>query len=509
MTVIPRDKHYGGVASEIPRRAVARTAKLATLPLGMAGRATLGFGKRIGGRPAEVVATELQQRTAAQIFKVLGELKGGAMKFGQAMSVLEAALPEEVAAPYRAALTKLQDSAPALPPRTVHLVLANELGRDWRARFQSFDDQPTAAASIGQVHRATWHDGREVAVKVQYPGAGAALISDLNQLSRIARLFSVLSPGMDVKPLIAEMKERVVEELDYRLEAGWQRAFAEAFDDDPDIAVPKVVAGSERVLVTDWIDGLPLSNIIREGTQEQRDRSGQMLARFLYSGPGRAGLLHADPHPGNFRLLDDGRLGVLDFGAVNQLPDGLPEPAGRLARLALEGDAQAVYAGLREEKFILPSVQLDPQPLLDFLRPLLAPIETPEFTFSRSWLRGEATRIGDPRNPASNLSRQLNLPPSYLLIHRVTIGTIGVLCQLGATAPFRGEVEMWQPGFAEPGTAAFAHAAKANRPGRKLPKIEAVMSNADVKPTRKRRAKATSKPSSKPGGSKTTAPAQK
>jgi hypothetical protein len=319
------------------------------------------------------------------------------------------------------------------------------------------------------VHRAVWHDGRPVAVKVQYPGAGRALISDLNQLTRAARMFAVLSPGMDVKPLLAELKARVTEELDYELEAGWQRAFAEAYDGDPDIVVPKVVAGSARVLVTDWLDGIPLSEIIRDGSQAARDRSGQLLARFLYSGPGRAGLLHADPHPGNFRLLADGRLGVLDFGAVNRLPEGLPEPAGRLARLALAGDAQAVYDGLRQEKFILPTAKLDPQPLLDFLLPLLGPIAGPEFTFSRTWLRGEATRIADPRNPASALARQLNLPPSYLLIHRVTLGMIGVLCQLGATAPFRREVENWQPGFAEPGTKAAAHATRANRPGRPLP----------------------------------------
>jgi predicted unusual protein kinase regulating ubiquinone biosynthesis (AarF/ABC1/UbiB family) len=455
--------------ADIPRRAVTRTAKLAALPLGVAGRATLGFGKRLGGRPAELVALELQQRTATQLFKVLGELKGGAMKFGQALSVLEAALPEEVAGPYRAALTKLQESAPAMPARSVHQVLASELGADWRTGFRSFDDRPSAAASIGQVHHAIWHDGREVAVKVQYPGAGPALISDLNQLSRAARLFAALSPGMDVKPLLVELKARVTEELDYLLEAGWQRAFAEAYDGDPDILVPKVVAGSGRVLVTDWIEGVPLSVIIRDGSQQDRDRAGRLLVRFLYSGPGRAGLLHADPHPGNFRLLPDGRLGVLDFGAVNRLPDGLPEPAGRLARLALAGDAQAVYDGLRKEKFILPTAKLDAQPLLDFLLPLLGPIATPEFTFSRAWLRSEATRIGDPRNPASALARQLNLPPSYLLIHRVTLGMIGVLCQLGATAPFRGEVEYWQPGFAEPGTKAAAHATKANRPGRPLP----------------------------------------
>ncbi len=459
--------------ADIPRRAVTRTAKLAALPLGVAGRATVGLGKRLGGRPAELVAAELQQRTATQLFKVLGELKGGAMKFGQALSVMEAALPEEVAGPYRAALTKLQEAAPAMPARSVHQVLAAELGTDWRAKFQSFDDQPAAAASIGQVHRAIWHDGREVAVKVQYPGAGPALISDLNQLARAARLFATLSPGMDVKPLLTELKARVTEELDYELEAGWQRAFAEAYDGDPDIVVPKVIDGSARVLVTEWLEGTPLSAIISGGTQPDRDRAGLLLTRFLYSGPARAGLLHADPHPGNFRLLPDGRLGVLDFGAVNRLPEGLPEPAGRLARLALAGDASAVYEGLRKEKFILATAKLDAQPLLDFLLPLLGPIAEPEFTFSRAWLRGEATRVGDPRNPASALGRQLNLPPSYLLIHRVTLGMIGVMCQLNATAPFRKEVEWWQPGFAQPGSKAAAHAARANRAGRPLPSTDA------------------------------------
>jgi predicted unusual protein kinase regulating ubiquinone biosynthesis (AarF/ABC1/UbiB family) len=458
-----------GHVADIPRRAVTRTAKLASLPLGVASRATLGLGKRLGGRPAELVATELQQRTATQLFKVLGELKGGAMKFGQALSVMEAALPEEVAGPYRAALTKLQEAAPAMPARSVHQVLTAELGPEWRENFEHFSDSPSAAASIGQVHRAVWKDGREVAVKVQYPGAGPALISDLNQLARAARLFSTLSPGMDVKPLLTELKARVTEELDYHLEAGWQRAFAEAYDNDPDIVIPKVIAGSGRVLVTEWLEGTPLSSIISGGSPEDRDRIGLLLVRFLYSGPPRAGLLHADPHPGNFRLLPDGRLGVLDFGAVNRLPDGLPEPAGRLARLALAGDAQAVYDGLRQEKFILPTARLDPGPLLEFLVPLLGPIAEPEFTFTRAWLRGEASRVGDPRNPASALGRQLNLPPSYLLIHRVTLGMIGVLCQLNATAPFRQEVEWWQPGFAEPGSKAAAHAAKANRPGRPLP----------------------------------------
>src|ERR1044071_8766876 len=204
--------------SDLPRRAVTRTAKLATLPIGFAGRTALGMGKRTFGKSAELVAQEIQQRTAEQIFRVLGELKGGAMKLGQALSIFEAALPPEIASPYRATLTKLQESAPPLPTRTVHQVLARELGEDWRGFFAEFSDTP-AAASSGQVHEAVWHDGRKVAVKIQYPGAGRALLGDFNQLSRAGRLFGMLMPGLDVKPLLEELKDRVTEELNYELEA--------------------------------------------------------------------------------------------------------------------------------------------------------------------------------------------------------------------------------------------------------------------------------------------------
>jgi predicted unusual protein kinase regulating ubiquinone biosynthesis (AarF/ABC1/UbiB family) len=441
----------GYVPDEIPRRQVARTARLASLPLGAAGRATLGLGRRLTGTPAETVTAQLQQKTAEQLFAVLGQLKGGAMKLGQALSVFEAALPEESAAPYREALTKLQEAAPPMPVATMHRALSEQFGRSWRDRFQSFDDVPAAAASIGQVHRAVWADGRPVAVKVQYPGAGPALLADFNQLSRFGRLFARISPGLDIKPLLAELKVRVLEELDYTLEAESQRAFAKAYADDPDIIVPRVVASAPKALVTEWLEGTPLSAIIASGTQEQRDRAGSMLALLHFSAPARAGLLHADPHPGNFRLLDDGRLGVIDFGAVARFPGGLPEPLGRLTRMAIEGDVDGVMAGLRAENFIRPDVKVDPQRVYEYLRPMLEPLVEPRFRFSREWMRTEAARIADPRSEIALAGRSLNLPPSYLLIHRVTIGSIGVLCQLGATANYRGVVERWQPGFARPG----------------------------------------------------------
>jgi predicted unusual protein kinase regulating ubiquinone biosynthesis (AarF/ABC1/UbiB family) len=436
------------IVSDLPYRAVTRTAKLATLPMGFAGRTALGLGKRIGGRPAELVVEEIQQRTAEQIFRVLGELKGGAMKLGQALSIFEAALPPEIAGPYRATLTKLQESAPPLPASTVHKVLARDLDEDWRERFADFDDNPVAAASIGQVHRATWTDGRSVAVKIQYPGAGKALLNDFTQLSRAWRLFSVLMPGLDVKPLLEELRNRVAEELDYHLEASSQQAFADAYAGDPDIYVPNVIMATDHVLVTEWMDGTPLSKIISDGTKEQRDRAGILLVRFLFSGPARAGLLHADPHPGNFRLLDDGRLGVLDFGAVDRLPDGFPPFMGKLLRIMhTGGEIEEVEQELREQGFLREGVEVDLDALSTFLAPLAEPSAVECFKFSREWLRDEAARVTDLR--PSNITRKFNVPPSYILIHRVSTAGIGVLCQLECEGQFRAELLRWLPGYDE------------------------------------------------------------
>jgi predicted unusual protein kinase regulating ubiquinone biosynthesis (AarF/ABC1/UbiB family) len=432
--------------SDIPRRAVMRTARLAALPLGFAGRTALGLGKRVGGKPAELVAAEIQARTAEQLFKVLGELKGGAMKFGQALSIFEAAMPEELAGPYRAALTKLQDAAPPMPASVVHAVLAAELGPRWRQKFASFEDRPAAAASIGQVHRAVWKDGRDVAVKVQYPGAGQALISDLNQVSRVARVAAGWIPGLDIKPILEELKSRVAEELDYGLEARSQKRFAAAFAGDPDFSIPDVVHRKGNVIVSEWLDGVPLSSIIATGSPEARNAAAQRYMEFLLVGPGRAGLLHADPHPGNFRMLADGRLGILDFGAVNRLPDGLPVEMGQLLTLALAGDAEGSLEGLRRQGFVRASIDIDAEALLTFLEPFIEPLRTDTFTFTRAWFRSLSLHINDPRRPEFTLGLKLNLPPSYLLIHRVWLGGIGVLCQIQGEVAGRATLDRWLPG---------------------------------------------------------------
>jgi len=434
--------------SEIPQSTVARTARMVSIPMGLAGRGALGIGRQLVGQSSNLVLAEIQEKTAEQLFKVLGELKGGAMKFGQALSVFEAALPEDIAKPYRETLTKLQESAPPLPTRVVHKVLAKELGEDWRDNFASFEDLPTASASIGQVHKAQWKDGRVVAVKIQYPGAAEALISDLNQIQRFAKIFQLVMPGLEMKPLLEELRSRIIEEVDYRYEAQAQETYARVYEGDPDIVIPKVVMVSDRVLVSEWLDGTPLSQIIASGTQEQRNNAGMKLARFHFTSPDRAGLLHADPHPGNFRLLTDGRLGVLDFGACNRLPDGFPEPMKRLLKHALDDDSTALYEGFRKDGFILADVDVDPDLVLDFLVPLVEPLRTQTFKYSREWLRDQSARVGDPRNPTAKIGFQLNLPAEYVLIHRVTLGTTGIFCQLEAEGNFRDEALSWFPEIA-------------------------------------------------------------
>ncbi|MDP9407077.1 MAG: AarF/ABC1/UbiB kinase family protein [Actinomycetota bacterium] len=333
--------------------------------------------------------------------------------------------------------------------------MAAELGPGWRSRFAAFDDVAAAAASLGQVHRATWPDGRSVAVKVQYPGVREALATDVRAVSAMTRLVGLVARGLALPPLVAELRDRLVEELDYVHEAEAQRRFAVAYADDHEIVVPGVVLATGRVLVTEWLPGAPLSEVIASGSPEDRDRAGALYQRFLVSGPERAGLLHTDPHPGNFRLLtgnSDGpaRLGVLDFGSTLPLPGGMPATFGRLIRVLLAGEPDAVAQGLRDEGFLAPGTTLGPddaRKLLDYMAPFTEPARHEGFAFSRTWLQGQFARVNDPRSPEFGVALRLSMPAEHLFTHRVWLGLVGVLCQLEATVPVRPVLERWLPGF--------------------------------------------------------------
>ena len=378
------------------------------------------------------------------MFAVLGELKGGAMKVGQALSVFEAGMPDRYAEPFREALTKLQAEAPPLPEEEVEKVLDTQLGLRWRERFAEFDGEAAAAASIGQVHRAVWSDGREVAVKVQYPGADEALRSDLRQLRRLAPLLRPLNPGTDVKGVIDELYDSAVSELDYRHEADTQRVFAAAFTDDPKIRVPSVLASSPKVLVTEWADGRALSRVATDAAQEERDRAAELLAEFQFSSPTRVGMMHGDPHPGNFLLDDDGRMVVLDFGAAIALPDGFPPILTSMMRLALQNRGDELVTLMTRAGYVGRS-GLEPADALAFLGPFIEPMREPSFHFDRAWMQGILAVYGDFSGREFRTSRAFTLPREYALIHRVLSGSVGMLCQLEATAPYRQIVQNWMP----------------------------------------------------------------
>ncbi|TPW92585.1 AarF/ABC1/UbiB kinase family protein [Mycolicibacterium fortuitum] len=435
--------------TDIKRGSVARNAKLAGLAGGMAGRAALGFGKRLTGKSKDEVTAELMDKAAQQLFAVLGELKGGAMKVGQALSVLEAAIPEQYGKPYREALTKLQREAPPLPAAKVHRVLDAQLGTKWRDRFTSFDDTPVASASIGQVHKAVWSDGREVAVKIQYPGADEALRADLKTIQRLVGVFKQLAPGVDIQGIVDELIERTDMELDYRLEAENQRAFAKAYRNDPHFCVPAIVASAPKVVIAEWMDGIPMSVIIREGTPEQRDLMGTRLSELTFDAPKRLQMMHGDAHPGNFMLLPDGRMGVIDFGAVAPLPDGFPTSLGECIRLARDKNYDKLLPTMEEAGFIQKGQQVSIEEVDDMLRQYVEPIEVDVFHYNRRWIQRMAAGQMDNWVAQIKTARQLDLPPNLAIPLRVIASTIAMCCQLDAHVPVKAIATELVPGFAD------------------------------------------------------------
>ncbi|MCG7609436.1 MULTISPECIES: ABC1 kinase family protein [Mycobacterium] len=438
-----------GLVSDIKRGSVARNAKLAGLAGGMAGRAALGFGKRLTGKSKDEVTAELMDKAAQQLFTVLGELKGGAMKVGQALSVMEAAIPEQYGKPYREALTKLQREAPPLPAAKVHRMLDTQLGTKWRERFTSFDDTPVASASIGQVHKAVWSDGREVAVKIQYPGADEALRADLKSIQRLVGVFKQLAPGADIQGVVDELIERTEMELDYRLEADNQRAFAKAYADDPHFAIPHIVASAPKVVIAEWMEGIPMSEIIRDGTAEQRDLMGTRLTELTFGSPDRLEMMHGDAHPGNFMLLPDGRMGVIDFGAVAPLPGGLPYALGEMIRLARDKNYDELLPVMETAGFIQKGEQVSIEEVNDMLRQYVEPIEVDVFHYNRRWLQKMAAGQMDNSVAQIKMARQLDLPANLAIPARVIASITAICCQLDAHVPVKAIATQFVPGFTE------------------------------------------------------------
>ncbi len=438
------------MGDDIKRGSARRNAKLASIPVGMAGRAALGAAKRLTGKSRDDVNAELMEKAANQLFSVLGELKGGAMKVGQALSVLEAAIPEEFGEPYREALTKLQKDAPPLSAAKVHRVLDEQLGTKWRGRFAFFDDDPVASASIGQVHKGVWSDGREVAVKIQYPGADEALRADLKTMRRLTSVLKQLAPGADVQGVVDELVERTEMELDYRQEANNQRAFAKAYEGHPRFVVPHVVGSSPKVVVSEWIDGKPMAEIIRAGSREERDLCGARLFELTFDAPARVGMMHGDAHPGNFMLLADGRMAVIDFGAVAPLPDGLPVELGMMIRLAQHREYDLLLPAMEKVGFVRPGEQVSIEAVDEIMAQHVEPVAVPVFHYTRKWLQGHAQANMERAPQQLKVARQMDLPAALAIPLRVIGSTVAISCQLDCHVPVRALALEFVPGYAEP-----------------------------------------------------------
>lgn len=444
-----RDDRPGDGSSRdgLARGTTARTARIAALPIAFTGRAVAGWGRRLAGADPEAVSAAAMERNAEQLFAVLGQLRGGAMKVGQALAVYESMMPAELAEPYRRALTRLQAQGPALPARDVHRVLDEQLGRQWRTRLPEFDDVPAAAASIGQVHRARTAQGRAVAVKVQYPGADQALETDLRVLERFARLFTLIVPGLDARAVMRELRARTLEELDYRAEADRQRAFFAAYGDGEHLHVPAVVASAPKVLVSEWLDGVPLARFIGQPAGPDRDQQAHTIVETMFSSPVKVGMVHADPHPGNFLVLRDGRLGMVDFGAAAAMPGGVPPVLARTLRHIADGEREQMMALLRAEGFI--HGDIGPDDVLAYIGALADPLRVPRFRFDRAWMSSQGARVADLRGAAyRETGRALTLPADHLVFLRVLTGWMNVLAQLDCTVAVRDVVERWVPAFA-------------------------------------------------------------
>jgi predicted unusual protein kinase regulating ubiquinone biosynthesis (AarF/ABC1/UbiB family) len=424
----------------IPTGRLRRTAKVGGLVGGQAARnyatRAANVGRSAEGRRA--AAERRQVEAAEQIFEVLGQMKGAAMKVGQVASFIDTgAFPPEFQERVQTKLAELRESAPAVPFERMRRVVEDDLGEPLEDVFADFGEQAIAAASIGQVYRARVRDGREVAVKVQYPGVDRAIRADLQNIGMIMRVAKRIAPGMDAKAMTAEIKQRLGDELDYELEAQSQRAFARAWRGHPFIVVPDVDThlSREHVLVTEWVDGAGFDDVVATG-QEERDRFGEIVFRFFFGSLHRNRHFSGDPHPGNYKLLPDGRVAFLDFGMVKQLAREQVAAEAEAIRLGMAGEADGLHARMAAMGFFDARDELvAPAELLDHFRAVTAwYVDDAEVTIERDLVAQVLIDLGDPRSVHWELMKRMTLPPQALLGRRMEALTLGVLGKLEATA---------------------------------------------------------------------------
>jgi predicted unusual protein kinase regulating ubiquinone biosynthesis (AarF/ABC1/UbiB family) len=427
---------------------VGRTAKIGGLA---AGQAIRQAGTRAAnvtrGKERRDAALERRQIEAAeQIVAALGTMKGAAMKVGQVMSFLDVGVvPEEYREEFQRKLAALRDAAPTVSFKEMRTVIEDELEDPLDEVFESFDEEPIAAASIGQVYKARLHDGRDVAVKVQYPGVAAAVRADMQNLGLILRLAKRIAPGMDPQAIGREISERIHEELDYELEAQNQRALARIFRGHPFIVVPAVVTSlsRERVLVSDYVEGTGFEEL-KSYPQEDRDRIGEILFRFYFGCLYRHHQFSGDPHPGNSRLMADGRMAFFDFGLFKRMPPGAVELEIAVARAIIEGDKDEIMRLGTEVGFFPEPEKFDSDRVLEHFRAATSWYTVDEVTeLSPEYATQVLIDMSDPRSEYFGQLRHESAPPDHIFGRRMEVLTLAVLSQLHARGNFHRIAREW------------------------------------------------------------------
>ena len=375
-------------------------------------------------------------RTAEDVTAELGHMKGALMKIGQLVSFIGEGLPDNV----QETLASLQADVPPMAPSLTESVIVEDLGVGPDRLFLDWDPLPVAAASIGQVHKAVLKDGREVAVKVQYPGLAATLDSDLSDAKRLHRVFSMVAlKSLDMTTMVNELRDRMHEELDYELEASRQHRFHERYLDHPFLAVPAVhpELSSKRVLTSDWVDGMDWATFEATAGYDLRQTIGEALFRFEQGAIYRAREFNADPHPGNYRFHADGRITLLDFGLAKRWTQQEIDSLWPLIDPLLEGDAEGAVKQMVRAGFLTPDHGLDPQHVWEYVSTPYQPFLVDEFEFSREFTKDALSRIADIYGPYSDVINSLTLPPSFILLDRVVWGVAAILGRLGARNRWR------------------------------------------------------------------------
>lgn len=376
-------------------------------------------------------------RTAEDVARELGNMKGAMMKFGQLVGFIMEALPIEA----QRALSVLQSDAPPMAPETAEAVVAAELGVAPQKAFLDWETTPIAAASVGQVHRAVTRDGRDVAVKVQYPGVGDAIETDLDNTEGLYRLVGAFAlKGLDTKGLVDELRVRMIEELDYRLEAVNQSEFAAHFDGHPFVHVPAVdpATSTARVLTTEWIDAMSFADFEATASRAAKQRAGESIWRFAQYAVNELRAFNGDPHPGNYKFSADGDVTFLDFGLVKRWTrDEWESLTPSLEAIVLHRDPDRLLAAMESVGFLRPGHGLDAATVYDYVSTPYRPYLTDRFQFTRDFVKEAMAKIIDVKGPHAHVIERLNMPPSFVILDRVVWGVSAILGKLQVEAPWR------------------------------------------------------------------------